>query len=208
MLIYLHGFNSSPQSNKAQVLGRYMEERGLGARYACPALPHRPEQACAAIEHAIERAIEYATGAGTAGMPQEQTTLVGSSLGGFYATWFAERYGLKAALINPAIHPHRDLRAFLGVQQNLHTGEKYELTEAHLAQWAQLFVPAITPSRYLLLVETGDELLDYREAVGKYAGARQVVVQGGDHTLQSFADHIRQILQFAGLPMDSNAPAD
>jgi len=100
-------------------------------------------------------------------------------------------------LINPAIHPHRDLRTFLGVQQNLHTGEKYELTEAHLAQWARLFVPTVTPSRYLLLVETGDELLDYREAVGKYAGAKQVVGQGGDHTLQSFPDHIPLILEFA-----------
>jgi predicted esterase YcpF (UPF0227 family) len=97
-------------------------------------------------------------------------TLVGSSLGGFYATWLAEKHGLKAVLINPAVHPHRDLRVFLGVQQNLHTGEKYELTESHLAQWEQLFVPAITPTRYLLLVETGDELLDYREAVGNTPG--------------------------------------
>ena len=187
MLIYLHGFNSSPHSHKAQALGRYMEERGLGAHYACPALPHRPELATAAIEIELARA------------PKRSVTLVGSSLGGFYATWFAERYGLKAVLINPAIHPHRNLRAFLGVQQNVHSGEKYELTEAHLAQWAQLFVPAITPMRYLLLVETGDELLDYREAVEKYAGAKQLVVQGGDHTLRSFADHIPLILGFAGL---------
>ena len=191
MLIYLHGFNSSPQSHKSQLLGRILAERGLGACYACPALPHQPEQAVAAIEVELARA------------PKGPVTLVGSSLGGFYATWFAEKHGLKAVLINPAIHPHRDLRAFLGVQQNLHTGEKYELTEAHLAQWAQLFVPAVTPTRYLLLVETGDELLDYREAVGKYAGAKQVVVQGGDHTLQSFPDQIPLVLEFAGL---SGAP--
>jgi predicted esterase YcpF (UPF0227 family) len=176
MLIYLHGFNSSPQSHKAQVLGRYMEERGLGVRYACPALPHQPEQALAVIETELARA------------PKGRATLVGSSLGGFYATWFAQKHGLNVVLINPAIHPHRDLRAFLGVQQNLHSGEKYELTEAHLSQWAQLYVTEITPARYLLLVETGDELLDYREAVKKYAGAKQVVVQGGDHTLQSFPD--------------------
>lgn len=187
MLIYLHGFNSSPHSHKAQVLGRYLEERGLGACYACPALPHQPEQAVAVIETELARAAKG------------PVTLVGSSLGGFYATWFAEKLGLKAVLINPAVHPHRDLRAFLGVQQNLHSGEKYELTEAHVAQWAKLFVPVITPMRYLLLVETGDELLDYRETVGKYAGATQVVVRGGDHTLQSFPDHIPLILQFAGL---------
>ena len=196
VLIYLHGFNSSPQSNKAQVLGRYLTERGLGGCYACPALPHQPEQAVAVIETELARA------------PKGPVTLVGSSLGGFYATWFAEKYGLKAVLINPAVHPHRDLRVFLGVQQNLHSGEKYELTEAHLAQWAQLFVPDITAMRYLLLVETGDEVLDYREAVGKYAGAKQVVVPGGDHMLQSFPDHIPLILEFAGLALVSPGSAD
>jgi predicted esterase YcpF (UPF0227 family) len=193
MLIYLHGFNSSPQSHKAQVLGRYMEERGVGARYACPALPHQPLKALAVIETELARA------------PKGQATLVGSSLGGFYATWFAQKHGLKAVLINPAIYPHRDLRAFLGLQQNLHSGEKYELTEAHLAQWAKLYLTEITPARYLLLVETGDELLDYREAVEKYAGAKQVVVQGGDHTLQSFPDHIRLVLEFADLNRDTTA---
>ncbi len=187
MLIYLHGFNSSPGSHKAQVLARDMRERGLGAHYACPALPHQPEQAIGAIE------AELARHAG------EPICFVGSSLGGFYATWFAEKLGARAVLINPAVHPQRDLRAFLGAQQNLYTGERYALTESHLEQWARLFVEAITPSRYLLLVETGDELLDYREAVAKYAGAKQVVVQGGDHTLQSFPEHIPMILQFAGL---------
>ena len=187
MLIYLHGFNSSPGSHKAQVLARSMQERGLGAHYACPALPHLPELAIAAIE------------AETARHAGEPICFVGSSLGGFYATWFAEKRGARAVLINPAVHPQRDLRALLGVQQNLHTGAKYELTESHLEQWASLFVREITPSRYLLLVETGDELLDYREAVAKYAGAKQVVVQGGDHTLRSFAEHIPLILQFAGL---------
>ena len=196
MLIYLHGFNSSPQSNKAQVLGRYLAELGLGGCYACPALPHQPEQAVAVIETALARA------------PKGPVTLVGSSLGGFYATWFAEKHCLKAVLINPAIHPHRDLRVFLGVQQNLHSGERYMLTEAHLAQWAQLFASVITPARYLLLVETGDEVLDYREAVGKYARAKQVVLQGGDHTLRSFPDHIPLILEFAGLTRDArDAPA-
>jgi uncharacterized protein len=191
MLIYLHGFNSSPQSHKAQVLGHYLAERGLGERYACPALPHQPALALAVIEAELARA------------PKGQVTVVGSSLGGFYATWLAEKHGLEAVLINPAIHPHRDLRAFLGVQQNLHTGQNYELTEAHLAQWGQLFVPKVTPARYLLLVETSDELLDYREAVQRYDGAKQVVVQGGDHTLQSFPEHIPLILEFAGLTRDA-----
>jgi predicted esterase YcpF (UPF0227 family) len=92
------------------------------------------------------------------------------------------------------------LRAYLGPQKNLHTGAPYELTEAHLDEWARLVVPKIAPERYLLLVETGDEVLDYRQAVSRYAGARQVVIEGGDHSLQSFPRHLPLILEFAGLP--------
>jgi hypothetical protein len=123
---------------------------------------------------------------------------VGSSLGGFYATSLVERRGGRAVLINPAIDPHVGLRAYLGPQKNLYTGDPYELTESHLTQWRELYVPNITPQRYLLIVETGDEVLDYRRAVERYAGAEQAVVQGGDHSLRSFEDHLPRILQFAG----------
>jgi predicted esterase YcpF (UPF0227 family) len=184
MIVYLHGFNSSPQSHKAQVMARYMTGRGLAGQYACPALP---PLASAALE-AIERLKLDAT-----------TCFVGSSLGGFYATWLAEKHGARAVLLNPAIEPHVGLRAYLGVQKNLHTGEPYELTEAHLREWERLFVPRITPSRYLLIVETGDEVLDYRQAVARYRGAEQVVIPGGDHSLQSFEQHLPRIVAFAGL---------
>jgi predicted esterase YcpF (UPF0227 family) len=187
VLIYLHGFNSSPRSHKAQYLRRYLEERGLGKRFACPALPHRPDEAIAAAERELEP------------HRPESVTLVGSSLGGFYATCLAERRGARAVLINPAIEPHTGLRAYLGTQQNLYSGEKYELTEEHLRQWQRQYVERIDPERYLLLVETGDEVLDYRAAVRRYRGARQVVVQGGDHSLASFPEHIPLILQFAGM---------
>jgi predicted esterase YcpF (UPF0227 family) len=185
MIAYLHGFNSSPQSHKAQVLGRYMAERGLS--YACPALPPLASDAIAVAEALI------AQHAG------EKICLVGSSLGGFYATHLAEKHGLQAVLINPAIEPHVGLRAYLGAQQNLHTGEPYTLTQAHLREWERLRVERPTPGRYLLLVETGDEVLDYREAVARYAGSDQLVVEGGDHSLQSFPEHLPRILQFAGL---------
>jgi predicted esterase YcpF (UPF0227 family) len=187
MLIYLHGFNSSPQSHKARVLSDHLAARGLARRYVCPALPHRPVDAVRVAEALIQAA------SGT------DICLVGSSLGGFYATHLAEKHALRAVLINPAIDPHVGLRAYLGPQQNLHSGEPYELTETHLEQWAQQYVPGITPSRYLLLVETGDEVLNYRVAVERYKGARQVVVAGGDHTLQSFPEHLPLILEFAGL---------
>jgi predicted esterase YcpF (UPF0227 family) len=186
-VVYLHGFNSSPQSHKAQLLREALLQRGLIDAYHCPALPTRGLEAIAAVEAEL------------AGRPGHAPVFVGSSLGGFYATWLAEKHDGKAVLINPAITPHVGLRDYLGPQQNLFTGDRYELTEQHLRDWEQLYVPVPTPSRYLLLVETGDELLDYREAVKRYHGARQIVVQGGDHSLQSFSRHIPLILQFAGL---------
>jgi predicted esterase YcpF (UPF0227 family) len=187
VIVYLHGFNSSPQSHKAQVLARYMAERGLGARYACPALAPLAADAIAEIEALM------------AGRPRERFCFVGSSLGGYYATYLVEKHGARAVLLNPAIDPHVGLRAYLGEQENLHTGEPYHLTEAHLLDWQRLWVPRITPERYLLIVETGDEVLDYRRAVERYRGAEQVVIEGGDHSLQSFPRHLPRILAFAGL---------
>jgi len=184
MIAYLHGFNSSPQSHKAQLMARHMAEHGLAAHYACPALPPLAADAIREIERL---------------RPDESTCYVGSSLGGYYATWLVEKHGGRAVLINPAIDPHVGLRAYLGEQKNLHTGEPYQLTESHLEEWRRLRVPRITPSRYLLLVETGDEVLDYREAVERYRGAEQVVIPGGDHSLQSFPRHLPRILEFAGL---------
>jgi predicted esterase YcpF (UPF0227 family) len=180
LLVYLHGFNSSPLSHKAQVMQRFMAERGLAHEYVCPALPPLAHDAIAAVEPALK--------------PGD--CLIGSSLGGFYATYLAEKLSLKAVLINPAIDPHVGLRAYLGAQQNLHTGRPYELTDAHLREWEKLYLPRITPQRYLLIVETGDEVLDYRKAVARYAGAEQVVIQGGDHSLQSFPQHLPRILEF------------
>jgi len=184
LIVYLHGFNSSPQSHKAQVLERYMAERGLAKEFACPTLPPEADEAVRIIRALVRG--------------KERVCYLGSSLGGFYATYLVETDGGRAALINPAIDPHLGLRAYLGQQKNLYTGAPYQLTEAHLEQWRRLFVPAITPSRYLLLVETGDEVLDYRRAVERYAGAEQVVVQGGDHSLQSFPEQLPRILSFAG----------
>ncbi len=187
MIIYLHGFNSTPASKKATQLRQYLERRGLGDAFVCPALPHWPQQAIALVQAELERR----TG--------EPITLVGSSLGGYYATYLAERHDLRAVLINPAVNPQRDLHKYLGPQRNLYSGEQYELTPAHIEQLQALWIERIDPHRYLLLVETGDEVLDYREAMARYAGARQVVVEGGDHTLMSFPQQIPQILAFAGM---------
>jgi predicted esterase YcpF (UPF0227 family) len=184
MLAYLHGFNSSPASHKAQVLKAHLEGRGLAHLYACPALPPLAADALREIERL---------------QLTKDDCLIGSSLGGFYATYLAEKLGCRAVLINPAITPHVGLEAYLGTQTNLHTGEPYELTRAHLEGWRALFVERIDAERYLLLLETGDEVLDWREAARRYEGARTVIRQGGDHSLQSFREHLGRILAFAGI---------
>ncbi|HKY01444.1 MAG TPA: YqiA/YcfP family alpha/beta fold hydrolase [Burkholderiales bacterium] len=194
MLIYLHGFNSDPASHKAQVLKGDMEARGLGAAYRCPKLIYEPNAAIAAAEREVAAA--------RINDPQAPLTFVGSSLGGFYATYLAQKHDAWAVLLNPAVHPQQRLERYLGPQTNLFTGEAYELTPAHIEQWRALDVPVRDPWRFLLIVETGDEVLDFRLAVQKYAGAEQIVVEGGDHSLRSFQAHIPRILEFAGLPSD------
>lgn len=185
MIVYLHGFNSSPASGKAKQLGEHMARIGRLADNYCPALPNSPREAVAQVEGELEQ------------RRPGSVTLIGSSLGGFYATYLAEKHGWKAVLVNPAVHAHTLLRAALGPQTNWHTGEQWELTEAHLAELAALDVERITrPERYLLLVQTGDEVLDYRDAVAYYAGATQIIEDGGDHGFAGFERHYQTILDF------------
>lgn len=188
MLIYVHGFNSSPASTKARQLGACLESMGRGSEFSCPALPDRPAAAIAVLERELHRSTLGAI------------TMVGSSLGGYYSTWLAEKYGVRAVLVNPAITPHEGLQAYLGPQKNLYTGDSYLLTQTHLDEMAALFVPRPTRlSRYYLMVTTGDEVLDYRDAVAKYTGAKQLVVQGSDHGFADFERHLDGVLSFAGV---------
>jgi len=184
-IVYLHGFVSSPQSRKAVMLGDYLRNCVTGVQYLVPELPHRPAPAFDAI---LAVCSSYA----------DDLTLIGSSLGGFYATVAAERLGCRAALLNPAVHPYRHFDRYLGPQRNMHTGESFVLTQAHIDELRALDVEAITrPERYWLFLETGDEVLDYREAVAFYAGALHTVVKGGDHSLTSFPEHIADLVDWA-----------
>ena len=185
-IVYLHGFISSPLSKKALMLGDYLRNIAGDIRYEVPRLHHRPGLAVSSIEALCD------------GIPAADLTLVGSSLGGFYATVVAERIGCRAALLNPAVHPHRHFTRYLGPQRNLYTGEAFDLTMDHVTELQELDVAAITrPGRYWLFVETGDEVLDYREAVAYYAGALHTVVQGGDHALSSFPEHVPELVEWA-----------
>jgi predicted esterase YcpF (UPF0227 family) len=157
-----------------------------GLRCLVPELHHRPSRALQGIAAACE------------GVAPADLTFVGSSLGGFYATVMAERLGCRAALVNPAVHPHRHFARYLGPQKNLYTGEEFVLTGEHVEELRAADPAAITrPERYWLFVETADEVLDYREAVEYYAGALQEVVRGGDHSMVSFPEYIPEIVEWA-----------
>ena len=185
-ILYLHGFCSSPQSWKARLLAEALAKRDLGERLFCPFLSPVPDEAIRQAEAIVAR-------------ESGPLTVVGSSLGGFYATWLAEKFDLRAALINPAVVAPISLEKYLGTQSNLHTHESFEFTTEHIGQLHALEVPEVTPSRYLLLVETGDEVLDYRQAVARYAGCRQVVLEGGDHSFSQFPDFLPQLIEFCQL---------
>jgi predicted esterase YcpF (UPF0227 family) len=187
-LVYLHGFNSSPQTIKGQLLARAVSALQEPPQLHLPALPPRPIEAMRLVVAWVDA--HAARG--------DALTFIGSSLGGFYATWLATRYGARCVVINPAIRPKASLDSFLGPQRNLHTGEEYELTREHLDELQTLSITRIAaPERYLLLVRSGDELLDWRDAVRYYAGAWQYVGGGGDHAWTDFAPMIPTILQFS-----------
>lgn len=191
-VLYLHGFRSSPQSFKARVVREKLEQAGLGERLICPQLPASPK---IAMKLALDLAERHAPAHGGAGL-----AIVGSSLGGFYACWLAERLGVRAAVINPAVDPIRNLERYVGVTTAWHSDEPFEFRPEYIGELAELRVAQITrPERYFLLAATGDEVLDYREMVAHYPGARQHVIQGGDHAVSGFRDYVDEVLAFCGV---------
>ena len=185
LILYLHGFCSSPASWKSRLLAEEMAKRGLADAFACPQLSPVPAQAMAAMSQLIDA-------------HDGPLTLVGSSLGGHYANHLAEKHNLRAVLVNPAAVDRINLQKFEGEHANFHTGERFTFTPEHTAQLrAQLAPP--TPARYWLLTEEGDEVLDWRDARDYYAGCRQTILHGGDHSFTQFPHFIPQILEFAGL---------
>ncbi|HEY8607291.1 MAG TPA: YqiA/YcfP family alpha/beta fold hydrolase [Noviherbaspirillum sp.] len=188
MILYLHGFRSSPQSFKARLLGDRMRGLGLSHRYACPQLPASPAAA-------VQLARDLAAGAPPAGL-----TLVGSSLGGYYATWLAEQLGCRAVLLNPAVKPPRDLEKYVGVTTAYHSDERFEFKREYIDELKALEVPHITrPERYFLIAATGDEVLDWREMRDHYPGAARCIIDGSDHGISDFALYADRVLAFAGL---------
>lgn len=188
MILYLHGFRSSPLSTKTSLLASRMQALGRGAEYFCPQLPASPQ---AAIALALEIASR---------VEPSELTLIGSSLGGYYATWLAERLGCRAVLLNPAVHAARDLASQVGVKTQYHSNEAFEFKSAYIDELKALEVARIThPERYFLIAATGDELLDWREMVAQFPGARQRVIPGSDHGISDFAHYADEVLAFCGV---------
>ncbi|MDR2688161.1 MAG: alpha/beta fold hydrolase [Azoarcus sp.] len=202
MIIYLHGFCSAPASPKVRALREHLAARGLAAEFWCEQLPWSPRAALELVNGKIEEQLARCRLDRHAPAP----LLVGSSLGGFYASCLAERHGVRAVLINPAVIGRLDLDAWLGTHHNLYTGERFELERAYIDELRTFDFPAIThPERYWLLVEEGDERLDYRHALARYAGARQSVEAGGNHSFSKWQDYLDGITDFAGLGARTSA---
>ncbi|MFB9243968.1 esterase [Massilia antarctica] len=185
MILYLHGFRSSPRSFKARVVGEKMAALGRASELICPQLPASPKEAMALALTLVER---YDT---------SELAIIGSSLGGYYATWLAERLGCRAVLLNPAVYPLKDLDKHVGVTTEYHSEKVFEFKRDYIDELGELAVPAITrPERYFLIAASGDEVLDYRDMTAHYAGARQQVIDGSDHAITEFGQYVDEVLAF------------
>ncbi len=188
-LLYLHGFNSSPRSYKAQAMQQAMLRHGLQQCLTIADIPPEPDRAAAYLLQQAQAIRKNA-----------ELCLCGSSLGGFYATWLAQQFGCRAVLINPAVRPHRLLKKYLGENVNYHSGEAWQFEQRHIDQLKTMFCLQIThPDRYWLLLQTGDEILDYRDAEGYYRGCPTLIEPGGSHAFEDFESRIDDILHFFGL---------
>lgn len=185
MILYLHGFKSSPASFKARLLGETLQAAGRGADYVCPQLPASPAAA-------ITLALDIASSVAPASL-----TLIGSSLGGYYATWLAEQLGCRAVLLNPAVQPLRELERYVGISNAYHSDQPFEFKRGYIDELRQLALPCITrPERYFLLAATADEVLDWRDMQAYYQGARQHIIDGSNHGLSDFAQYLDAVLAF------------
>jgi predicted esterase YcpF (UPF0227 family) len=188
-LLYLHGFRSSPKSFKAQRLHAWLQRHRPGVHWWCPQLPPSPAEALSLLRRGI------------AAWPAPTSAVLGSSLGGFYATVIAEATGWPAVVINPAVDPARDLAAYVGEQMAFHTPEaRFFFRSAYVDELRALTPGPITrPERYLAIIAKGDELLDWREMSARYAGAQVRLLEGSDHALSDFDDHLPHLLHFLRL---------
>ena len=183
-ILFLHGFLSSPTSKKSLDMAAYLDERDLLGSFHAPVLPVEPQAALFAAESALMEFID------------EPFLLVGSSLGGYYATHLAEKWNAPAVLINPAVRPFETLKQHVGWQIHHSTGERVFVRPEYFAQLEKMYVPNLSLDRYWLLASRDDAVLDCQQAEARYAGAKQTVLDTGGHTFEAFADYLEAIYEF------------
>ncbi|MEL7291590.1 MAG: esterase YqiA [Pseudomonadota bacterium] len=189
LLLYIHGFNSSPLSLKANLMREYCAIHRPDIKVVVPQLPCFPQQAA---QHLLDIVNQY--------KEEYRIGLVGSSLGGYLSMWLNAQFGFKAVVVNPAVKPYELLVDFLGEQQNPYTHERYFLESQHIDELKALDTPQLQrPQDFWLLQQTGDEVLDYRQAVSHFSGSQQTVEQGGDHSFVDFERYPEQIIRFLEL---------
>lgn len=188
-LLYLHGFRSSPQSAKAQQVAARVQTQHPGVTWWCPQLPLSPRAAIELLRHGI------------ADWPWATMAVVGSSLGGFYATWVAEHTGCKAVLLNPTVDPARDLARYISEQTSWQNPqERFYFEPAFIGELQTLTLRnQPPPERYRALIAKGDEVLDWREMAARYASAQPTLLEGGDQALSDFDTHIDGVFRFLNL---------
>jgi len=186
-VLYIHGFNSSPSSMKAELTRTYFANNYPEINFHCPQVACSPNVAIAQLEGIMKQA------------PDSNWLVIGSSLGGFFATFLAEKYQLKAALINPAVKPFELMQDYLGEQVNPYTQERYNIEAEHVTELKMLEQHDISKNNYLVMVQTGDEVLDYQQAVEKYRHCQLVIEQGGDHSFVNYENILPKIALFFNL---------
>ena len=188
LLIYLHGFMSSPNSVKAKETEFYLAKRSMVVEYLVPALSDCPEQAYQQLGELMQANQNRTIG------------LIGSSMGGFFASALAARFACRAVLINPAVAPQNLMQKYIGEQTNPYTNNHFTLTVNDMEFLQDLEVECPQPDKIMLLLQTGDETLNYKDAVAKYADSPQVVEEGGDHRFQDYDKHLPSIMNFLFAP--------
>jgi len=181
MVIYIHGFSGSGEGNKAKLFREYF--KSINEPFIAPSLSYVPELAIQTLQEIVE---SYT----------QEIKLIGSSLGGFYTIYLANKYNLAAVLLNPSIYPYNTLSKMIGKAPNFYDGSSYEWNQKHVDMLKQFEVQNINEKNYLLLLQKGDELLDYKEAVDKFENAKMIVEEGGSHSFDDIEKHFMTINLF------------
>lgn len=188
MILYIHGFISSPQSFKAQQTVEFWSRNFPDCPIVVPQLPARPLQAIALLQDIFDKNQSIIKG------------LIGSSLGGYYATYFVEKYSVKSVLVNPAVRPYELFANYLGPQTNPYTNEQFVIDSGFLEALERLDTAVLhNQDCYWLLQQEGDEVLDHRQAVSRYQSCKQTVEPLGDHSFVGFERYLPQIAEYFGL---------